>query len=320
MTTHGRDISAYDSNVNYHGYDFIIGKFTEGASFVSPGAVARAHATRAAGKVFGAYHFAQPGNGAQQADRLLSVEIPKKGDLPGVLDYEVNGLGIPFLKAFSNRYHSRIGVWPTVYASLSRYRDELKSGAGWRQPGQLLWIARYGASNPGTTCNIWQYQGGPDLDLAYTPLSQMIIGGAAAPGVKPVSPWRSRYNVDSTSWVPGRAPVYALPKTPYTITTQPKTVDARRVPADRCPNGANGPITAGWADFLYDLLAALPFDDRPGATFAAHFGVKRDGKYGSAHAHALDEYSARHNLPKWSTPDAGNKTLGWASLLDQVRA
>lgn len=173
----GRDISAYDSGVNYSAYDFIIGKFTESNNFVSQGALDRASATRAAGKVFSAYHFARPGSGAEQAAFFLSVQKPQPGDMPGWLDYEVSGLGIGFVNDFSNAYHAATGYWPGVYCNLSTYTGELQSGAGWRKAGQRLWIARYGAADPGVLCDIWQYQGGPDLDVAYTPLKDMIIGG-----------------------------------------------------------------------------------------------------------------------------------------------
>ncbi|WP_163510287.1 glycoside hydrolase family 25 protein [Fodinicola acaciae] len=178
VVARGRDLSSYDSNVNYGAYDFIIGKFTESDNFVSPGALDRARATRAAGKVFSAYHFARPGNGAAQADFLLSVEMPKAGDMPGWLDYEVSGLGIGFVNAFSERYHARTGWWPGVYANLSTFQGELQSGRGWRRPGQRLWLARYGANGPGVACDIWQYQGGPDLNVAYTPLPEMVIQSA----------------------------------------------------------------------------------------------------------------------------------------------
>jgi hypothetical protein len=138
----------------------------------------RARATRAAGKVFSAYHFARPGNGAQQADFFLSVQPPLPGDMPGWLDYEVSGLGIDFVNAFSERYRARTGYWPGVYANLSTFQGELQSGRGWRRPGQRRWIARYGASSPGVTCDIWQHQGGPDLNVAYTPLQEMVIPSA----------------------------------------------------------------------------------------------------------------------------------------------
>lgn len=179
VVARGRDISAYDTGINYNAYDFLIGKFTEGADYIAPGALDRATATRAYGKVFSAYHFAQPGDGAQQADHFLSVEQPRPGDMPGWLDYEVSGLGIDFVNAFTDRYHERTGYWPGVYANLTTFQGELAAGAGWRRPGQRLWIARYDAPGPGVACDIWQYQGSPDLNVAYTPLADMIIQGKA---------------------------------------------------------------------------------------------------------------------------------------------
>lgn len=186
MTTHGRDVSDYDSGVVWSDYDFLISKASESTNFASNGRKSREASVRAARKVFSQYHFAQPGNGAAQADWFLSVGgMPQKGDIPGWCDYEVDGLGIGFLNAFTDRYQARTGHVPGVYVDLSRYQGELQSGRGWRRPGQRLWIARYNAAGPGVACDIWQYQGGPDLNIAYTPLSQMIIGGVdPAPPLK----------------------------------------------------------------------------------------------------------------------------------------
>ncbi|GAA1701688.1 glycoside hydrolase family 25 protein [Fodinicola feengrottensis] len=311
MTAQGRDISSYDSGVNYGAYDFLIGKYTEGASYVSPGATARANATRAAGKVFGAYHFAQPGDGAQQADNFLSVGAPLKGDLPGFLDYEVDGLGIGFLNAFCQRYHARTGYWPGVYVDLSRYQGELQSGRGWRQAGQRLWIARYSASGPGVSCDIWQHQGDPDLDIAYTPLSEMTIGGS---GPLPSSPWRAVDNVDNTVWVQGRAPVLALEKRPYPSSTQPTTADMRRVPADHCANDKTG-ITRDWANYIYDLFNAIPWDST--GTWANEFGIVAGDTYGRAHFNALSAWGARHGGVR-PGGDSGDWANLWATLQGQV--
>lgn len=183
VVARGRDISSYDSGVNYHAYDFLIGKFSEGATFVSPGALDRARATRAAGKVFSAYHYAQPGNGAVQANHFLAVQQPVPGDMPGWLDYEVDGLGRTFFEGFCSQYRSRVGRWPGLYTYLSRFNSE--GMRSWLKPGQLLWMARYGAAAAGTDCDIWQWQGGPDLNVAYTPLSKMIIRTGTAQESEP---------------------------------------------------------------------------------------------------------------------------------------
>jgi len=177
----GRDVSAYDGPVDWRTYDFGINKRTEGSSYVSPGAIARRTAIRAAGKVYGEYHYAQPGDGARQADFLLAVAgMPADGDLPATLDYEVPGLGAAFRDAFCRRYIQRVGVAPTLYTYLAMWRGELRSQLG---AAGRLWLAQYGVNAPAVPCAIWQHQGGPDLDTAYTALSSMTIGAIRKPPV-----------------------------------------------------------------------------------------------------------------------------------------
>lgn len=201
---HGRDVSSWDGAVAYGVYDFVINKATEGASYVSPGTAARQSAIRSLGKRYAAYHYAQPGSGGRQADHLLAVDgMPRGGDLPGMLDYEVNGLGVDFLVAFMRQYRTRVGVWPGLYTSLSRFRDELRGGRGWRQPGQLLWLAHYGVSTPGAPCDIWQWRGGPDLDTAFTPLTRMTVAALRPPRPAERGPLGYPYGPDPAT--PGSA-------------------------------------------------------------------------------------------------------------------
>lgn len=170
----GRDVSSYDSGVNYRAYDFVISKRTEGTRFVSPGGAARKAAIVGAGRVYSEYHYAQPGDGAAQADFFLAVAgMPADNHLPVWLDYEVPGLSAAYRDAFCNRYKQRVGVAPGLYTYLAMWRAQLgrKLGAARR-----LWLAHYGVSTPGDPCDIWQWRGGPDLNTAYTALQAMTVG------------------------------------------------------------------------------------------------------------------------------------------------
>lgn len=181
-TAQGRDVSSWDGTVAYDPYAFVINKATEGSTFRSPGTATRQAAIRAKNKRYSAYHYAQPGNGGQQADLMLAVDgMPRAGDFPGWIDYEVDGLGVGYVNDFMTRYRSRVAVWPGLYTGLSRFQNELQSGRGWRAAGQLLWLAHYGVPAPGAPCDIWQWQGAPDLDTAYTALAAMTVGALRTP-------------------------------------------------------------------------------------------------------------------------------------------
>lgn len=190
----GRDVSSYDGAVDWSRLDFGINKVSQGSNFVSPGTATREAAIRRAGKIYGDYHYADPGNGAAQADFYLAVAgMPHDNDLPVSLDYEVSGLGVSFMLAFSNRYKLRVGCWPLLYTYVSMFRSELK---GHLPAGMRKWLAHYGVTSPAEPCDIWQWQGGPDLDTAFTALSAMTVGASrkpipvvtGPPGVYPFGP------------------------------------------------------------------------------------------------------------------------------------
>jgi hypothetical protein len=183
----GRDVSSYDPAVNWHALDFGINKRTEGANFSSPGGSTRKAAILGAGKVYGEYHFARPGDGAQQADFFLSVAgMPAANHLPVWLDYEVSGLSPAFRDAFCNRYRQRVGVAPGLYTYYSMWRGQLGRRLG---AASRLWLAHFGVSTPGESCDIWQHQGGPDLDTAYTALEAMTVGANRKPPVPVTGPF-----------------------------------------------------------------------------------------------------------------------------------
>lgn len=184
----GRDVSSYDGlgfAMNLHAY---ISKVTESNNFVSGGWAARKARIKGAKKVYAPYHYAQPGDGAAQCDFFLSVAgMPADDEMPVWLDYEVSGLGPAFRDAFCNRYLMRVGVRCGLYTGESMFKTSLglsKGAAGW------MWGAHYGVSAPTyrSKLNIWQWQGGPDLDTFYTSPYDMTIGKNRKPVVVPTGP------------------------------------------------------------------------------------------------------------------------------------
>lgn len=328
------DLSKFQTGVNFQkvkaaGVDGVIVKATEGTGSVSPAWTTMQYPgkAKAVGLPVGSYHFALPtSNPTAEAQHYVSVTgTPESGSLGGWYDIEGAGWtasrGRAAAAAFTAEYHRLTGLWPGIYCSASFWTSVLGSGAGLNAAVKArLWVAHYGvaAGHPAVAgWKLHQYTstgtipgvgGGCDVSVAAGPLSQLLIG-ASAVGSK----WYRPFGLDSTVWIPGRAPVYALEKRPYPSSTVPKTADMRLVPADRCPDSRTG-ITQDWADFLHDLFAAIPWDARPGATWAAHHGIVRGDPYGAEHIHALDKWGQLHGgltRNNWATL--------WASLLGMIK-
>lgn len=148
----GQAICGHHPPAICHALDFVVNKRTEGSSFTSPGAAQRKAAILSAGKVYGEYHRARPGDGAQQADFFLAVAgMPADDQLPVWLDLEISGLGPAFRDAFCNRYRQRVGVSPGLYTDLPIWRSQLGRRLG---AAARLWLAHYGVSSPGENCDI----------------------------------------------------------------------------------------------------------------------------------------------------------------------
>lgn len=135
--------------------------------------------------------------------------------------------------------------------------------------------------------------------------SQANVRGYCHPTYAPARKWVPIYGMDATSWIPGRAPVYALPKRPYTIAgEQPTTYDARLVPADLCP-GVHLPMGPKWAWFLTQMFDAIGWNTS---------GIKEGDPYGALHARLVNEWRHLHGL------DKADWEHTWANLLGQRRA
>ena len=96
--------------------DFLFAKATEGVGYADPQYAASRSGAKAAGMVFGSYHFARPGDPVAQANYYLSVAKPVAGEIP-VLDME--DTAIPdagnWSAAFSARIKQVTGTAPMLY-------------------------------------------------------------------------------------------------------------------------------------------------------------------------------------------------------------
>src|SRR5918993_881303 len=122
----GIDVSHFQGHVDWQavkaaGCDFAFAKATEGAGVTDPFFAANWAGMQAAGLPRGAYHFfraAEPA--AQQAAHFLSTAGFEPGDLPPVLDIELNDgvTGEPLVEGVQtwlDAVESAAGVAPIVY-------------------------------------------------------------------------------------------------------------------------------------------------------------------------------------------------------------
>lgn len=123
MTTYGVDTSHHQPLGDFGRMkasgrcDFLFAKATEGVSFRDPQYAASRAGAKAAGMLFGSYHFARPGDPVAQADYYLSVAQPSAGEIP-ILDVE--DTAIPDAGNWSAAWCSRVkqatGAPPLLYS------------------------------------------------------------------------------------------------------------------------------------------------------------------------------------------------------------
>lgn len=165
LPVHGSDISHHQGSVNLEkaksaGLRWLYHKATEGDSWVDDRFKERRAAAAKAGLPFGAYHFARPerGDAVAEALRFLAVAKPQPGDLRPALDLETDeGLSMnqirEWARAFVDRVHAAIGVYPIVYTPFA---------LGDVERDCLIWRPRYNNTNtpPVLPWDIWQFSNG----------------------------------------------------------------------------------------------------------------------------------------------------------------
>jgi len=196
------DLSHYN-NVNFAeaaqgGLQGVVHKATQGLTEVDPLFASRWPLARAAGLLWGAYHFGTDADGAAQARHLLAtVQQASHTDggpgLPGVLlmlDFEAPaagaGMSTAQAEAFVTTVHAATGRYPGFYSTCGYL-----AATGAEHSAVLancwLWLADY---NPGPepqapplwrTWTMWQYTDGRQGNLPRT-----------APGIGPCD--RDQFN------------------------------------------------------------------------------------------------------------------------------
>jgi lysozyme len=147
----------------------VIHKATEGATFRDPAYAERRAAARAAGLLWGSYHYAGTAEAALQVEAYLDHARPEARDLV-CLDYEAGLAGDVMqpgdLLRFVTLIHARLGRWPVLYGGrlLARAAAEPDAALLALCP---LWLARYGETPPDvpppwSRWTLWQYTDGID--------------------------------------------------------------------------------------------------------------------------------------------------------------
>jgi len=139
---------------------------------------AQIHGAKGVGLPVGGYHYAQPGNGAAQADVLLKEYSLYDLALPPMLDVEspfsADAAATKFSKDFLNRIVAA-GRRPCIYLSSSWAR--IMRPDQWGIPGLIIWVASYGPNNGQLNSLTGGYPGRVDIHQ-YT--SNGIVNGITA--------------------------------------------------------------------------------------------------------------------------------------------
>jgi lysozyme len=185
-TTPGIDVSYYQETIDWQrvqraGIRFAFIRLSDGAEQRDPMFVTNWSEARRAGLLRGAYLFFRPDQSiAAQADVMIASLRADRGDLPPVIDIEVDG-GLPAsavaarARAWIDRVRDGLGVEPIVYTGGDLWRN----GGAEPLSAQPLWIAHYTQTCPilpsaWSHWTFWQHtdrgavpgiEGAVDLDL-----------------------------------------------------------------------------------------------------------------------------------------------------------
>lgn len=146
MALKGIDISNWQKGIDLTAVpgDFFISKATQGTGYVSPDCARQVEQGRAAGKLFGIYHYISGGNANREAEFHIKNIENWIGLGVIALDWEQGENSawgdIGYLDQMTKRVIELTGIPPMLYGSASVYK-QLKQVADKYNCG--LWIAQY---------------------------------------------------------------------------------------------------------------------------------------------------------------------------------
>lgn len=175
---HGIDISSHQGGLNVGAIwaDFVIVKATEDDDYENPYMGSQAQGTLGAGKRLGFYHFARPGDAAEQARYFVDAVRGYLGKATLWLDWEANAVpqGPGWAKTFLDAVRSLTGSTPGIYMNGSAVNGYDWSAVAREYP---LW-----------------YAGGPDYSDYGTSYSDPAVPSVAYWG----SPLIHQYTEDGS--------------------------------------------------------------------------------------------------------------------------
>lgn len=146
----GVDIASYQSGINparLSTTDFVIVKFTQGTSYLNPHADRQYSTSKSAGKLLGAYHYAEGKDAKAEAQYFVRSLGSRVGECILALDWEGNqnsrfgsGQDVAWCKTFLDEVYRLTGVRALIYMSKSVCRRYNWSPVAQSYP---LWCAQY---------------------------------------------------------------------------------------------------------------------------------------------------------------------------------
>ena len=146
----GVDIASYQSGINparLSTTDFVIVKFTQGVSYLNPHADRQYSTSKSAGKLLGAYHYAEGKDAKAEAQYFVRSLGSRVGECILALDWEGNqnsrfgsGQDVAWCKTFLDEVYRLTGVRALIYMSKSVCRRYNWSPVAQSYP---LWCAQY---------------------------------------------------------------------------------------------------------------------------------------------------------------------------------
>jgi lysozyme len=170
----GIDVSHHQGTIDWvqvaaSGQQFAFAKATEGRTFVDPNYATNKVGAAVNGIAFGAYHFARPDDGTNdaiiEADHFVDAAQLGPGNLIPVLDIERTG-GLTqaevttWILTWLGRVTERLGVRPMVYTSPSGWENRTGDTTAVADSGYtVLWVAHWGVAQPRLPANDWSGHG-----------------------------------------------------------------------------------------------------------------------------------------------------------------
>ena len=154
MTLNGVDVASYQSKLTPSKMtttDFVIVKMSQGTWYINPYADEQYRASKAAGKLLGAYHYAEGGDPVKEAQYFVNKVGDRIGECILVIDWEGyqnsafgSGKDVDWCYKFANEVYRLTGVriLPYMSKSVTKRHD-------WSKVAEdcLLWCAQYGSNN-----------------------------------------------------------------------------------------------------------------------------------------------------------------------------